>query len=99
MQICPKRPLEGHVELVPANVARVRNAPGRKADVTDATLIAELLAHGLITVSMTPSASIQELCDLTLARKQVVRDIGQHTQSDVLKDTNLKRFIQFFCTG
>ena len=40
--------LEGHVELVLANAAHVKNVPGRKTDVKDAEWIAELLAHGLL---------------------------------------------------
>jgi transposase len=40
--------LEGHFELVLANAAHVKNVPGRKTDVNDATWLADLLAHGLI---------------------------------------------------
>lgn len=35
--------------LVLANAAHVKNVPGRKTDVNDATWLAELLAHGLIS--------------------------------------------------
>ena len=84
--------LEGHVELVLANAAHVRNVPGRKSDVNDATWIADLLAHGLIKASMVPPAPIQELRDLTRTRRQLVREIGQHTQrvQRVLEDANVK---------
>ena len=37
---------EGGFELVLANAAHIRNVPGRKSDVNDATWIADLLAHG-----------------------------------------------------
>jgi transposase len=77
--------LEGHVELVLANAAHIRNVPGRKTDTNDATWIADLLAHGLITASMVPPTPIQELRDLTRTRRQLVREIGQHTQR-VLED-------------
>ena len=40
--------LEGDFELVLANAMHVKNVPGRKTDVNDATWIADLLAHGLI---------------------------------------------------
>ena len=40
--------LEASVELVLANTMHVRNIPGRKSDVNDATWLADLLAHGLI---------------------------------------------------
>ena len=39
--------LEGAFELLLANPAHIRNVPGRKSDVNDATWIADLLAHGL----------------------------------------------------
>jgi transposase len=46
--------LEGHVELVLANAMHIRNIPGRKSDVNDATWIADLLAHGLLRGSFVP---------------------------------------------
>jgi transposase len=84
--------LEGHVELVLANAAHIRNVPGRKTDVNDAAWIADLLAHGLIRASMVPPTPIQELRDLTRTRRQLVREIGQHTQrlQRVLEDANVK---------
>ena len=39
--------LEATFELVLANAAHIRNVPGRKTDVKDATWIADLLAHAL----------------------------------------------------
>ena len=71
--------LDGAVELVLANAMHIRNIPGRKSDVNDATWIADLLAHGLIRASFVPPAPIQELRDLTRTRKQLVREIAQHT--------------------
>ena len=43
---------DGEFELVLANAAHVRNVPGRKTDVNDATWLAELLARGLIRASL-----------------------------------------------
>jgi transposase len=71
--------LEGSFELVLANAMHIRNIPGRKSDINDATWIADLLAHGLIRSSFVPPASVQELRDLTRTRKQLVREIAQHT--------------------
>lgn len=71
--------LDGQFELVLANAQHIRNVPGRKTDVNDATWIAELLAHGLIRASFVPPQPIQELRDLTRTRKQLVREISQHT--------------------
>ena len=71
--------LEGRFELVLANARHIRAIPGRKSDVNDATWIADLLAHGLIRGSFVPPAPVQELRDLTRTRKQLVREIAQHT--------------------
>jgi len=84
--------LEGHFEMVLANAQHIRNVPGRKTDVSDATWIADLLAHGLIRSSFVPPAAIQELRDLTRTRKQLVREISQHSSriQKILEDANLK---------
>ena len=39
---------DGDFALVLANAKQVKNVPGRKTDVNDATWLADLLAHGLI---------------------------------------------------
>jgi transposase len=84
--------LEGEFELVLANAAHIKNVPGRKSDVNDATWIADLLAHGLIRASFVPPGPIQELRDLTRTRKQLVREVVQHKQriQKVLEDANVK---------
>jgi transposase len=84
--------LEGDFELILANAQHIRNVPGRKTDVSDAAWIADLLAHGLIRSSFVPPAPIQELRDLTRTRKQLVREISQHSAriQKVLEDANLK---------
>jgi transposase len=84
--------LEEAFTLTLANAAHVRNVPGRKSDVKDAAWIADLLAHGLIRGSFVPPAPIQEVRDLTRTRKQLVREIAQHTQrlQKTLDTANLK---------
>jgi len=84
--------LEGRFELVLANAQHIRNVPGRKTDVNDATWIADLLAHGLIRSSFVPPARIQDLRDVTRTRKQLVREIAQHTLriQKTLEDANIK---------
>jgi transposase len=84
--------LEGRFELVLANAQHIRNVPGRKTDVNDTMWIADLLAHGLIRSSFVPRAAIQELRFLTRTRKQLVREISQHSLriQKVLEDANLK---------
>jgi transposase len=84
--------LEGSFELVLANAMHIKNVPGRKTDVNDATWIADLLAHGLIRASFVPPTSIQELRGLTRTRKQLVREKASHVQriDKILQDANVK---------
>ena len=84
--------LEGEFELVLANPAHIRNVPGRKSDLNDASWIADLLAHGLIRSSFVPPGPILELRDLTRTRKQLMREAAQHKQriEKVLEDANVK---------
>jgi transposase len=84
--------LEAGFTLVLANAMHIRNVPGRKSDMNDATWIADLLAHGLIRSSFVPPAPIQELRDLTRTRKQLVGEIARHTLriQKTLEDANLK---------
>lgn len=84
--------LEDSVALVLANAMHIRNVPGRKTDVNDATWIADLLAHGLIRGSFVPPTPVQEMRDLTRTRKQLVREVAQHTQrlQKTLEDANIK---------
>lgn len=79
-------------ELILANAMHVRNVPGRKTDVNDATWIADLLAHGLIRSSFVPPEPVREMRDLTRTRKQLVREISSHTLrvQKVLEDANIK---------
>ncbi len=84
--------LEPGFALVLANAMHIRNVPGRKSDMNDATWIADLLAHGLIRSSFVPPAPIQELRDLTRTRKQLVGEIARHTLriQKTLEDANVK---------
>jgi transposase len=70
----------------------VRNVPGRKTDVNDATWIADLMAHGLIRPSFVPPAPIHELRGLTRTRKHLVREVAQHTLriQKTLEDADLR---------
>lgn len=72
--------LEAEVTLLLAHAGHIANVPGRKSDVIDAEWIADLLAHGLIRASFVPPAPIQEIRDLSRTRKQLVREVVQHTQ-------------------
>jgi transposase len=84
--------LEESLTLVLANAMHIRNVPGRKSDMNDATWIADLLAHGLIRSSFVPPAPIQELRDLTRTRRQLVHEVARHVLriQKTLEDANLK---------
>ena len=84
--------LEEHVTLILANAMHIRNVPGRKSDMNDATWIADLLAHGLSRSSFVPPAPIQELRDLTRTRRQLVHEVARHVLriQKTLEDANLK---------
>jgi transposase len=84
--------LEDEFDLVLAHASHIRNVPGRKTDVNDATWIADLLAHGLIRASFVPPLAVQELRDLTRTRKQLVRETARHVQriQKTLEDANIK---------
>jgi len=83
---------DGEFHLVLANAAHIKNVPGRKTDVNDATWIADLLAHGLIRGSFVPEPATQELRDLMRTRKQLVREQSSHIQrlQKTLEDANIK---------
>jgi len=83
---------DGDFSLVLANAAHVKNVPGRKTDVNDATWLADLLAHGLIRGSFVPDQQTQEMRDLLRTRKQLTRERSRHVQrlQKTLEDANIK---------
>ena len=83
---------DGKFELILANAAHIKNVPGRKTDVNDATWIADLAAFGLIKASFVPGEKIQELRSLMRARKQLVREQTRHIQriQKTLEEANIK---------
>jgi transposase len=83
---------DGEFELILANAAHVKNVPGRKTDVNDATWLADLLAHGLIRASFVPDTQTQELRTLLRTRKQLVREKASHILrvQKTLEDANIK---------
>jgi transposase len=83
---------DGNFELILANAAHVRNVPGRKTDVNDATWLSELLAHGLVRGSFVPEPEVQELRSLLRTRKQLVREKTSHVQrlQKTLEEANIK---------
>ncbi len=83
---------DGPFELMVANAAHIKNVPGRKTDVNDATWIADLTACGLIKASFVPQEAIQELRSLLRARTQLTREQSRHVQriQKSLEEANIK---------
>lgn len=83
---------DGACELVLANAAHVKNVPGRKTDINDATWLADLMAHGLIRGSFVPDEQTQEMRNFLRTRKQFVRERSSHIQriQKTLEDANIK---------
>ena len=83
---------DGGFQLILANASHVKNVPGRKTDVNDATWLADLLAHGLIRASFVPDSQTQELRTLLRTRKQLVREKSSHILrvQKTLEDANIK---------
>jgi len=71
--------LEG-VEVLLVNARHVKNLPGRKTDVNDATWLAQLGAHGLVRGSFIPPAAIRVLRDLTRTRTAITRERSREVQ-------------------
>ena len=83
---------DGVFELILANAAHIKNVPGRKTDINDATWIADLMACGLIKASFVPGEAIQELRSLLRARTQLTREQTSHIQriQKTLEEANIK---------
>jgi len=79
-------------ELLLVNARHVKNLPGRKTDVADATWLAQLGAHGLVHGSFVPPAPIRELRDLTRARTAITRERSREVQrlEKLLEDAGIK---------
>jgi transposase len=79
-------------ELLLVNARHVKNLPGRKTDVADATWLAQLGAHGLVRGSFVPPQPIRQLRDLTRARTAITRERSRETQrlEKLLEDAGIK---------
>jgi transposase len=79
-------------EVLLVNARHVKNLPGRKSDVSDATWLAQLGAHGLVRGSFVPPQPIRELRDLTRARTAITRERGREVQrlEKLLEDAGIK---------
>ena len=79
-------------ELLLVNPAHIKNVPGRKTDVNDATWIAQLLECGLLRGSFVPPVAIRELREVTRYRRKLTEERARETQrlQKVLEDANVK---------
>ena len=79
-------------EVMLVNARHVKNLPGRKSDVSDATWLAQLGAHGLVRGSFVPPEPIRQLRDLTRARTALTRERGREVQrlEKLLEDAGIK---------
>ena len=81
------------IENAPRIKARQTIADNRAGrDLVGAAAVTAQLAHELVRSSFMPPVPIQELRDLTRTRKQLVREISQHSLriQKTLEDVNLK---------
>lgn len=72
--------MEESLPVMLVNAKHAKNMPGRKTDVSDATWLAQLAAHGLLRASFVPPKPIRELRDLTRARATAVGDRTREVQ-------------------
>jgi transposase len=80
-------------DVLLVNSRHVKNLPGRKTDVADATWLAQLGAHGLVRASFVPPEPIRQLRDLTRARTAITRQRSREVQrlEKLLEDAGIKR--------
>ncbi len=80
------------MEVMLVNARHVKNLPGRKTDVADATWLAQLGAHGLVRGSFVPPEPIRQLRDLTRTRTAVTRERTREIQrlEKLFEDAGIK---------
>jgi len=83
---------DGPFEVLLVNARQVKNVPGRKTDVSDATWLAQLGAHGLVRGSFVPPQPVRELRDLTRTRTAITRERTREWQrlEKLLEDSGVK---------
>jgi transposase len=83
---------EAAFDLILANPAHIKNVPGRKTDMNDASWGADLLACGLVRPSFVPDAQMQQLRTLMRTRKQLTHEQARHVQrlQKTLEEGNIK---------
>lgn len=84
--------MEDLLPVMLVNAKAARNIPGRKTDVSDASWLAQLGAHGLLRPCFVPPQPIRVLRDLTRARTIATQDRTREVQrlEKFLESTGLK---------
>ncbi|MDT0463422.1 IS110 family RNA-guided transposase [Streptomyces gibsoniae] len=84
--------LEDDMEVWLLNARHMRNIPGRKTDVADASWICQLIEFGLVRPSFVPPKPIRELRNLTRYRKAQIEERTRETQrlDKILQDAGVK---------
>lgn len=79
-------------ELLLVNARHVKQVPGRKTDVGDASWLAQLLEVGLLKGSFVPPPVIRQLRDLTRYQKRLIQDRVREANrvAKVLEDAAIK---------
>jgi transposase len=79
-------------QILLVNARHVKNLPGRKTDVADATWLAQLGARGLVRGSFVPPEPVRQLRDLTRARTAITRERSREAQrlEKLLEDAGIK---------
>lgn len=84
--------LEDAMQVWLLNARHMRNIPGRKTDVADASWICQLIEFGLVRPSFVPPAPIRQLRNLTRYRKAQIEERTRETQrlDKILQDAGVK---------
>lgn len=79
-------------DLLLVNARHVKQVPGRKTDVADASWLAQLLEVGLLKGSFVPPPVIRQLRDLTRYQKRLIQDRTREANrvAKVLEDAVIK---------
>lgn len=80
------------LDVIVVNAKHMKNVPGRKTDVKDASWIAQLLQNGLLKASFIPDREQRELRELVRYRKQRVEERSREINrlEKVLESANIK---------
>jgi len=84
--------LEDVMQVWLLNARHMRNIPGRKTDVADASWICQLIEFGLVRASFVPPEPIRQLRNLTRYRKAQIEERSREAQrlDKILQDAGVK---------